>query len=275
MKLMKFITSIVFVFVLTTVTAQDFHGVSYDSIMKYGLETYFPKGSVDRTADTLYWTFNDKTFNAGDTVEVKFYVQNFVDVGAFQYTMKWDTLKQNLRNPPFTFTGAIPGYSSNKFSYWGKPGYNLLPGEIRTLWTNPYGKTVNGGANTFTHSVWFVAKQSGNVCSCLSMWNKAPLWPVAYKSNLSYFPESVKCVPLPAPLTLSVQEPSNPIVVYPNPATDYIFVEGADAVEIYNTEGMKTHDSSNGFYFTGLTKGVNIVRTVQGNTTQIFKVIKL
>lgn len=185
-------------------------------------------------AQSVDWTYQNQTFSAGDTVQVPFTVSGFSDIGAFQFTMKWDTATLALLAPaPFSVTGSLPGYGLGCFSWFGKPGYNLLPGEIRTLWTSATGKTLPAGTHVF--SAWFIAKKAGSVCPALILWSKAPLWPLAYKSNLSYIPLSLTCT---TPASQAQWEATimdraewitdtvvSNMAIYPNPIIDSAHIE--------------------------------------------------
>jgi len=176
------------------------------------------------------WQFINKTFSTGDTVAVDFYASGFTGIGAFQYTLKFDTSALRLRGTTnahkFATTGAVAGYGPNCFSSAG-PGYALKAWEIRTLWTSPYGKTVAPGVKIST--IYFVAKKAGSVCNTLQLWNAAPLWSVAYTATpLAYVPQTVVCAetPLLQQKAASVDREAQRIAVnvYPNPTADKILL---------------------------------------------------
>lgn len=95
---------------------------------------------------------------------------NFVEDGA----------KSSLATP-LQFTGAMPNFGINNFSWHGRPGYNLLPGEIRTLRSQSSGTTVEDGLHIYT--VRFRAKQAGSLSNKFWLWANHPiLKPRAYKT---------------------------------------------------------------------------------------------
>jgi len=187
-------------------------------------------------AQNVNWTFENKSFNAGDTVEVKFRVTNFTDIGAFQYTLKFDTSKLNLKpTNKVTFTGALAGYGTNCFTFAG-PGYALKAWEIRTAWLSTTGKTLS--ANTHTHSLWFIAKKSGTVCNSLQLHFAAPLWPNAWKSNLAYVPLTVLCAePAPFKSKFTSEREETEFKIYPNPFVDVINVSEPRFIKVIDLSG--------------------------------------
>jgi len=178
----------------------------------------------------VQWQFINKTFVTGDTVAVDFYASGFTGIGAFQFTLKFDTSALRLRGTTnahkFGTTGAVAGYGPNCFSSAG-PGYSLKAWEIRTLWTSPYGKTVAPGVKIST--IYFVAKKAGSICNTLQLWNAAPLWSVAYTATpLAYVPQTVVCAetPLLQQKAASVEREPQRIAasVFPNPTADKIIL---------------------------------------------------
>lgn len=229
-------------------------------------------------AQTLQWTYQNDSYQIGDTVEVQFKATGFTGIGAYQFALQFDTgaLKLHLiNNSPVTTTGALYGLSQNNFSWHGKPGYpSILPWEIRTVWSNPYGKTIP--SNTHVFSVWFVAKQNLNLCSEFWLWSTHPiLKPRAYKAiPLSVIPMTVLCTE-PAPLVPNVasREDESVVQIYPNPVTQNLIIESTKEVkvQIFNLTGELTHKTQGkSLEFVGLSKGLNFV-LVDNKVYKIFK----
>lgn len=221
-------------------------------------------------AQNVNWTFENKSFNAGDTVEVKFRVTNFTDIGAFQYTLKFDTANLYLRpTTKVTFTGAFPSYGVGCFAFPGTSANK--PWEIRTVWTNVQGKTL--GPNTQTHSLWFIAKKSSSVCASLQLHNAAPLWSAAWKTNFTYVPQTVLCAE-PSPLkskVVSERENTETVSIYPNPFTDVINFSKPCDVQLFDISG-KLILSANAVETLNvdLPAGIYFART-QGKTYKLVK----
>lgn len=208
-------------------------------------------------AQTVAWTFQGDNFSTGTTSEVKFSATGFTDISTFQFTLKWDTAYWSIHpDTPVTLTGILPGLGAGCFTWWGKPGVSLKPGEIRVAYTSTTGKTLAPGAHVF--SLRFVAKKPGTVCQALSHWIKSPLWPNAWKGNLDYVPLTVACYTPPAPAKATnaaatdrayMPPPLVDMQVAPNPLTDSaqlnIFLEKAGPVliNVYDAAGYVVHGS--------------------------------
>lgn len=198
-------------------------------------------GAIDRVG--VNWYMENKTFNTNDTVSLKVTVNGFVNITCFQYAFKFDTFKLRLitvNTSPITFTGALSSYGSGSWSWYGKPGYNLTPGEMRTVWSNPYGKTVVEGTHVYT--IKFVAKASGSLQGGgFSCWVNHPIIkPTAYKFPLVSIPTSYTYLP-PAQLEEGLEDRDvkiSTIKVYPNPFFDYFSVSESGNLEIYNLQGQ-------------------------------------
>ena len=169
----------------------------------------------------VLWTISNETFEQGDTVEAKFYVHGFKNIGSFSYTMRHDTAF--LERAALTFTGAMPNFGTGNFSFHGN-GYANLPGEIRTLRSQATGTTVEDGAHIYT--VKFIAKQSGNLSDKFWLWANHPVLK----------PDAIVCTDAPPYMenvgldiaytetgeTSATVQPtaSELFTIYPNPATD-------------------------------------------------------
>jgi len=216
--------------------------------------------SVLAKAQTLDWNYTNVTFKAGDTVSVVFKTTGFNAIVGFQYAMKADTsvlefCKVGVANSPIVLTGEFSGYKQGNFSWFGKPGYNLKPGEMRTLWTTPYGKTLP--ENTHTHTVMFKAKKDGNLCSSFSLWANHPI----LKSSAAKFPSSpvVQRVLCFEQSQQVVSRENEQVKVYPNPVTDVLYFNDVFAVKLFDINGkliVETTDNyldvsylQQGFYF--------------------------
>lgn len=165
----------------------------------------------------VLWTIPNETFEGGDTVEAKFYVHGFNSIASFSYVMRHDTAF--LERIAVTFTGAMPNFGINNFSFHG-PGYANLSGEIRTLRSQATGTTVEDGSHIYT--IRFRTKQAGNFASKFWLWANHPvLKPRAYKTppltsvglSISYV-ESLETTATTQPATTDL------FSVFPNPATD-------------------------------------------------------
>lgn len=226
------------------------------------------------------WTFQNKAFNAGDTVEVKFYVSGFTNINAFQYTLKMDTSALRMRGTTnahkVSVTGAISTYGINCWSFPGPPSLNKA-WEMRTVWAPAYAKTVAPG--THTHTLYFVAKKAGTVCASLWLHNVAPLKCLAWNEQLQQVPQTVTCVePPPIQQQPLADRNADAAKLYPNPTSDVLFVEadGESTVEVFNTLGQCTHrqTGSGRIEIADLSPGMNWVRINTGGSVTTRAVLR-
>lgn len=266
-------------------------------------------------AQSLNWSIENKTFNANDTIGVKFYVSGLLGLGAYQFALKADTsalkfhfidftnstreesflpenadsllgksehFRDNLNSnsilSPIQITGVLPGLGQGNFSWYGRPGYVLTPGEIRTLWSAPQGKTIPDNSHVFT--VWFVAKSSGTICSKFKVWYNHPvLKPRAYKAiPLTLIPITFAC--LETSVFESQAETRNnqsDIKVFPNPVIDYLNIQSELPVqiEVYNSVGILVTRKEIVSDKIELEKGLNFIKIIQGETSFVKTIIKL
>lgn len=228
-------------------------------------------------AQSLDWQITDKTFSAGDTVTADFSAYGFDSITAYQFAMLYDT--GALAFIGVTFPPGNPmGLSSGGFSWHGKPGYNVKPGELRHLRSMPYSKTFADGTHGFTYV--FTAKQSGTLSQkmtlatcCLS----PPLNPMSYRWILNYQALTVSYV-APGEL-LSVTSLKSQVRIYPNPTTDALWIDSPTPVivRVYDAGGRLTNQAeiTDKAALWPLNDGVNIVCVTDGKKTFLKTVIKL
>lgn len=273
--------------------------------------------SFGLSAQSLNWRIENQSFNAGDTVPAKFFVDNFTGIGSYSFTFKADTnaLKFHLINftssrqsnfnqleylpenadsllgkmgkaeldksasvlSPIQITGVLPMGQGN-FSWYGKPGYALTPGEMRTLWSNPQGKTIPNNSHVFT--VWFIAKTSGTICSKFQLWPNHPvLKPRAYKANpLTLIPITFGCVEVSFKEQVEDRSEVTEVLMFPNPVTEYLTIQSTEPVrvEVFNLSGSLTFNSTVvGELNLDLEQGVNFVKVTKGKESFVKKIIKI
>lgn len=266
------------------------------------------------SAQSLNWKIENRFFNAGDTVPAKFFVNDFTGIGAYSFTFKADTsalkfhlidftaskqsdfnqldyLPENADSllgrtdrteldksavlSPIQITGVLPMGQGN-FSWYGKPGYALTPGEMRTLWSNPQGKTIPNNSHVFT--VWFIAKTSGSICSKFQLWPNHPvLKPRAYKANpLTLIPITFGCLEISFKEQVEDRTQST-VTMFPNPVTEYLTIQSIEPVrvEVFNLNGTLTFNSTVvGEFNLDLEQGVNFVKITKGKESFVKKIIK-
>lgn len=228
-------------------------------------------------AQSLDWQVQDAEFSTGDTVTASFAAYGFNQITAYQFAMLYDT--GALAFVGVTFPPGNPmGLSLGGFSWHGKPGYNVKPGELRHLRSMPAGKTYADGTHGFNYV--FTAKQNGTLSQEMTLATCClypPMNPVSYRWVLT-----------PQPLTVAYIAPSETtatgaptlqerVRIYPNPTTEWLWIESPDPIEvkIFDFAGRLTHlDTVTASGFSGLTKGVNLVWVTDGKETFLKTVIK-
>lgn len=145
---------------------------------------------------TLNWSIENKSYSKGDIVVAEFKVVNYTDIASYQFGMKFDTNNLEFVGVEFPATNPLQ-LSTNYFSWNGKPGYRVGPGEIRHLFSNAKGKTLP--KNTKVFSYVFKAKQTGELDDNLSLATcclSLPLKPLAYNSKLNLLNLSLTYTPI-------------------------------------------------------------------------------
>lgn len=143
----------------------------------FGIKT----GDVNATADpvlhpddtdNLVWIVQDQPLEAGEEVTAVFRCAHFKQLAGYQFALKFDPaqlqwLGVETANSPLGLTAA------ENFG-----AYQADNGEIRSIWIDPYGRTVDDGLPVFT--LRFKALQSGAKLSDLLHLSPKTLSPEAY-----------------------------------------------------------------------------------------------
>ena len=119
----------------------------------------------------------DRVLEAGEAVDVQFTVSNFTDIAAFQFALQFDPAQL-----AFDHIETVPANLAS-LSADGHFGlYNLVDGEIRSVWTNTQGQNIENGLTVF--HVHFIAQQSGLKLSEVLELKPKALPEVAYTNTL-------------------------------------------------------------------------------------------
>lgn len=190
---------------------------------------FFSLFSLTLSAQPVNWQIIEQDFQTGDTVYAEFRAYNFTGIGAFQFCLKVDTAKADyliLNGSPIEFTGNLPSLDNNDFSWHSKPGYNLPAGQLRSVWSNPYGSTVADGLIIF--KIRLKAKQAGSLSQTLNLWPNHFLKPSCYKAIpltwLGYMP-FVYVAESQEETTATVEPPNRVFIsASPNPVSETLFL---------------------------------------------------
>lgn len=227
-------------------------------------------------AQSLDWQIPDVTFNQGDTVPADFYAYGFDSITAYQFAMLFDT--GALAFVGVTFPPVNPmGLSDGCFSWHGKPGYNIKPGELRHARSMPYSKTFADGTHGFSYV--FVAKQAGTLSQKLTLSTCClypPLNPISYRWVL--VPQSLSVSYIEPAETTATDAPLFQVGVFPNPTAHGITIQTTEPVDvqIFDFNGRLTHAGNveDTCVFWALNEGINIVFITNGRETYFETVIK-
>lgn len=154
---------------------------------------------------TLSWTYEDKSYKAGDLVTAEFKVSNFNKISCYQFAMLFDTTKLSFVGVEFPSDNPLK-LTSDSFSWGGKKGYRVKPNEIRHLASFPVkdGKTLPDGTRLFNYV--FTAKQEGTLSEDFAVATCClypPLSPIAYTFPL--YPAKLTVSPI-APVVVEEEE---------------------------------------------------------------------
>ena len=134
-------------------------------------------------AQTLPWTVQDGPIKKDQTFSVDFKVSDFTNITAYQFAIVFNPV--NVEFVSVTFPQDNPlQLSTDDFGLW-----QLAKGNVRHVWSNPFGSTLDGNQHLFTYT--FKAKKDSTVSSELKLGKyglNPPMYPVAYKFPLAGIP---------------------------------------------------------------------------------------
>lgn len=228
------------------------------------------------------WSFEDRMFNAGDTVQARVWVSGFDSIGAFQYSLEYDSNNLMIRlDTPFTFTGLIP-YTSEEFSHGLQAGlspYFYYPkNQIKTVWADPDSFTYPNG---HVYTIWFIARQSSTICESIKVLNGPFDMPIEawHQELITPVEMEVGCIPARNPQWVGPkQEEHEDVRIYPNPTSDFIYVDSTEPVKVVVINNVGEVIYSDIVYSADepiyVEQGVNFVRIVTVDKTIIKQVFK-
>lgn len=186
--------------------------------------------AYNATAQSVTFTFEDVTFEAGQTVEMPCRAYEFVNMAAFQWGILFDTACLKLDS--VKATNQLPEYGADNFSYFEiSQSQFIKPGSLYTLWTGVPCRTLEEGSTIFR--AWFTAKKAGSLAGSV----------INYPQGLAF--EAINCgfqylnlwvgFTSEATSTITISEP---VFIAPNPFYESFTVSESGLLRIHNTTGQ-------------------------------------
>jgi len=160
--------------------AQDFYGVKAGDVFEEsnpGVDVADPTLKPDPDAKPLVWRVRDRLLKTGQTIELDFSVANFTDIAAYQYGMRFDPAVLQYQQA----TGTNTDVALDEAGHFGT--YQIVKGELRTLWSVDEGKTLPGVQPMYR--LRFKVLQGGKKLSEVLGLDPAILAALAYTSQLA------------------------------------------------------------------------------------------
>lgn len=182
----------------------------------------------------VQFTVQDVFFQPGDTAQAEFRVYGFDSIAAYQFALQYDTSALSCSRIELTDPTPYP-MDDLGGSFFADLGDTLFfpncimgnfcfctPGEICTVWTNPFTSTCEDGNLVFI--LYFISKKSGNLSQVIS---EAPyvLPSVAYEFTFDSIAGKNKLKKLPLSVVFIDNETTSinntdfqALSIVPNPA---------------------------------------------------------
>ncbi len=170
----------------------------------------------DPTLSPLVWRVRDRVLQAGSTESIDFVALNFNGIAAYQFALRFDTAYLHFEQIEVLTTG-IPLDPDGNFGL-----YTVQAGEIRTLWSAPYGLSLPLATKVFR--IVFTVRAGGKKLGEALAIDPALMAPVAYNSVLAdkpihlFFADYVSVDPREA--TDNPAGSRSLLTNFPNPFTD-------------------------------------------------------
>mgnify|MGYP000558694341 CR=1 FL=1 len=155
---------------------QDFWGIKLgDLVTAYAN----PANKPSAPPIAVVWTVQDQVLEAGQEVEAEFRVNNFENIGSYQFALHFNT--EQLEVVDILPTQALSLTKGDNFGL-----FNVANGELRTVWSTPQGAYLTGGTRVFR--VKFRAIESGSLLSEVLRLDESVMAAEAAKTDLQVVP---------------------------------------------------------------------------------------
>jgi len=153
-------------------TAQDFYGMKIGDV----LDNANPQNLTSGRIPAMVWMAREQNLNSGETIDVEFSVQNWNNIAAFQYELKFDPSVLEFEN--LEMLQSIIDF--NKEENFGIS--NIQNGKLKVIFTSTNGSEVEVASKVF--KLRFKVLQSATKLSDVLSLSNTELKPIAYTENL-------------------------------------------------------------------------------------------
>jgi len=163
--------------------SEDFVGIKVGDLNLTSNPTGLQAGSNDyivRNTRELPFVIQDKTFNAGDTVEAQFKARDFQDIIGYQYTIEFNDRILSY-NEVIAHQNTLTGLTANSFGM-----QQAAQGLITTSWNDASVAGVTLNDDDIIYTLKFVATQSGRLSEVLTL-NSSEIRSEAYDNGFDIF----------------------------------------------------------------------------------------
>jgi len=153
-------------------TDQDFYGIKIGDV----LDNTNPQNLISERIPSMVWMARERKLNSGETIDVEFSVQNWKNIAAFQYELKFDP--SVLEFADLEMLQNIIDF--NKEENFGVS--NIQNGELKIIFTSTIGSELEIASKVF--KLRFKVLQSATKLSDVLSLSNTELKPIAYTENL-------------------------------------------------------------------------------------------
>ena len=188
-------------------------------------------------AQGVLFTLEDATFEPGQQVQMPCKAYGFSQIASFQFGVLFDTAALKLDS--VKVSGVLPDYNTELNFSWKEisQATTIKPGSLYTLWTDPFGKTLEDGNTLFT--VYFTAKASGSLSQNIVNYPEGmPFEAIRYP--FEFIPIDVVFV---AEISAANEPASEALTVAPNPFAESFTINQGGILSLYDPSGRLVYRS--------------------------------
>lgn len=191
-------------------------------------------------AQGVLFTFEDGTFEPGNNVQMRCKTYGFDSIASFQFGVLFDTA--GLKLDSVKVSGVLPDYSTDYNFSWKEisQATTIKPGSLYTLWTDPYGKTLEDGSILFT--AYFTAKTVGALSQSVVNYPEGMTFE-AIQYPFTFIPIDVVFVSSVAGGAFTPLGDIEAPMLVPNPFSESFSLNRSGTLLLYDVFGRLVHSS--------------------------------